>query len=86
MQTNESTFNYQTAFLVFIAYVVIDILYALYVVYVGKRNALASAVTSTLIYSLGAYGIVTFSKNIWYIIPLATGAFIGTYFTVKLQK
>ena len=79
-------FNYNTAFLVFLAYVVIDILYALYVVYVGKRNAVGAAAASALLYSLSAYGVVTFSKNILYIIPLAAGAFLGTYFTVKYQK
>ena len=82
----ENNFSYQTAALVFVAYVVIDILYALYVVYVGKRNAFGAAIASALLYSLGAYGIVTFSKNILYIIPLATGAFLGTYFTIKFQK
>lgn len=83
---SEHNFNLQTACLVFIAYVVIDILYALYVVYVGKRNAFGAAVASALLYSLGAYGVVTFSKNILYVIPLAAGAFLGTYFTIKFQK
>lgn len=83
---NEHNFNLQTALLVFVAYIVIDILYALYVVYVGKRNALGAAISSALLYSLGAYGVVTFSKNILYVIPLAAGAFLGTYFTIKFQK
>lgn len=82
----DNNFNYYTAFLVFVAYFVIDILYALYVVYVGKRNAIGAAFASALLYSLSAYGVVTFSKNILYVIPLAFGAFLGTYFTIRYQK
>jgi hypothetical protein len=36
-----------------------------------------------VIYGLLAYGVVTFSKNIMYLVPLAAGAFVGTYITVK---
>jgi hypothetical protein len=79
-------FDPYTALLVFIAYIIIDVLYALYVVYVGKRQAFAAAVASALLYSLSAYGVVTFSKNILYVIPLATGAFLGTYLTVRFKK
>lgn len=79
-------FDPYTALLVFIAYVIIDILYALYVVYVGNRQAFAAALCSALLYSLSAYGIVTFSRNILYIIPLATGAFLGTYITIRFKK
>ena len=83
---SDQSFSWTTAIMVFVAYIVIDILYALYVVYVGKRNAFGAAIASALLYSLGAYGVVTFSKNILYVIPLAAGAFLGTYFTIKFQK
>jgi hypothetical protein len=36
-----------------------------------------------VIYGLLAYGVVTFSKNILYLVPLAAGAFVGTYITVR---
>jgi len=76
-------FNWFTAALVFITYVIMDILYALYVISVGKRQAFYSSVFSSCLYSLGAFGIVTFSQNLLYIIPLATGAFLGTYVVIK---
>lgn len=82
----DGNFNIVTAILVFFTYVVIDILYALYIIFVEKRQAFYSAMVSSLIYSLGAIGILSFSKNYYYIIPLALGAFLGTYFTVLIKK
>lgn len=79
-------FSWGTALIVFFTYIIMDVFYALYVIYVGKRQAFASAVFSAGIYSLGAYGIVTFSKNLLYIVPLAAGAFLGTYVIVKYKK
>lgn len=79
-------FNYLTALSIFVIYIFIDALYTLYIINVEKRNAFFAASVSALIYSLLAYGIVNYSKNIWYLIPLSSGAFIGTYITVLLNK
>jgi hypothetical protein len=79
-------FNWYIAAAVFVAYFLIDILYALYVIYVGKRAAFKAAAASSLLYSLAAYGVITYSKNFIYVIPLAIGAFLGTYVVVKYMK
>lgn len=79
-------FSWTTAALIFFTYVLIDILYAWYVIAVGKRQAGVAAVSSSLLYSLAAYGVLTYSKNITYIAFLAAGAFLGTYIVVKLKK
>lgn len=79
-------FNWYTATLIFFTYVVIDILYALYIICVGRRQALAAATTTAAIYSLLAFGVISYSKSIWYLIPLASGAFVGTYLTVRFKK
>lgn len=76
-------FSLTTAAVIFGTYVLVDVLYALYVIAVGRRQALASAAISAALYSLMAYGVITYSKNPIYLIPLAAGAFVGTYFTVK---
>lgn len=79
-------FSYVTAALIFVVYVIIDCLYALYIMSVEKRSALQAAAISSLLYSLIAFGVVSYSKNILYLIPLASGAFIGTYITVWWKK
>jgi hypothetical protein len=81
-----NNFELSKALLIFFTYIVIDVLYALYVICVNKRKAFASAMVSSGIYSLGAFGVVSFSKNLLYIVPLATGAFLGTYIVVKFEK
>jgi hypothetical protein len=79
-------FNLGTAGIVFVTYFLIDILYAFYVIYVGKRDAVRSALASSALYSLAAYGVITYSRNIAYVVPLALGAFLGTYVIVKFKK
>ena len=79
-------FSWVTAALIFITYVLIDILYAWYIIAVGKRQEVQAAVASSLLYSLAAYGVITYSRNITYIAFLAAGAFLGTYIIVKLKK
>jgi hypothetical protein len=67
---------------IFATYVAVDILYAAYIICVERRRALASAAISSVLYSLLAFGVITYSKNPLYLIPLAAGAFLGTYVTV----
>lgn len=82
----EVSFSWITAILIFLTYVVIDMLYAFYIMCVDERRAFSAAATTSLIYSLLAYGVVSYSQNIWYLIPLASGAFCGTYLMVAFKK
>jgi len=77
-------FSWLTAGTIFATYVVIDILYATYIIQVEHRRALAAATISAALYSLLAYGVITYSRNPLYLVPLAAGAWLGTYVTVLL--
>jgi presenilin-like A22 family membrane protease len=79
-------FNYITACTVFLVYVIIDCLYAAYVISVSRGQALLAATCTSIIYSLLAFGVLSYSKNVWYIVPLASGAFLGTFITVKFRN
>lgn len=76
-------FNWYTAATVFVVYVFFDILYALYVLCVSRQQAWRASAISAALYSLGAYGVMSYLHNPWYLIPLALGAFLGTYIAVK---
>jgi uncharacterized membrane protein YfcA len=76
-------FNWATAATVFVVYVFFDILYALYVICVSRRQAVAASAISSVLYSLGAYGVMNYLHNALYLIPLAIGAFLGTYIAVR---
>lgn len=77
-----AAFSWLTAATVFVVYIFFDILYALYVITVGRQQAIRASLISSVLYSLGAYGTMNYLHNPWYLVPLATGAFIGTYIAV----
>lgn len=79
-------FSWATAALILLVYIVVDMLYAYYIIQVEQRNPLMAAAVSSVLYSLLAFGVVSYSKNILYLFPLATGAFIGTYLTVWWKR
>lgn len=78
-----NNFDFFTALLIFATYTLIDILYAKYIICVNNKKPLYAGVLTAVIYSLLAFGVVSYSKNILYLIPLASGAFLGTFITVK---
>jgi hypothetical protein len=79
-------FSPVTAAVIFATYVAVDILYAAYIIAVEKRRPLMAASISSVLYSLLAFGVITYSKNPIYLIPLASGAWIGTYLTVRWHE
>jgi hypothetical protein len=79
-------FSYETAALVFATYFAIDVLYARFYIEVSKKRPFRAAVLSSLLYSLLAYGVITYSHNPVYLAPLVCGAFLGTFVTVRFQK
>lgn len=81
-----ATFSIWKALTVFVAYFVIDILYAKYILAVGGKQAGRAAALSAMIYSLLSFGVLSYSENQLYLIPLAVGAFCGTYVTVRRER
>ena len=79
-------FNTNAALLIFLTYFVLDMFYAYYILCIESRQNLMSSFMAGMITSLSAFGVVSFSKNMLYIIPLFLGAFAGTYFTMKLKE
>jgi len=79
-------FNFTTAVLIFFTYFIIDMLYAWYIISVNERKAITASFLTAIIYSLLAFGVVSYSKNILYLIPLASGAFAGTFFMIKTKE
>jgi hypothetical protein len=82
---NSTDFSYITALQIFICYFIIDALYSYYIICVNEGKALRGAVTTSVIYSLLAYGVISYSENVYYLIPLASGAFCGTFFMIKIK-
>lgn len=72
--------------LVFAAYFLIDVLYAGYTLAVVERRPFLSANLAALIYLLLAVGILNFTENATYLVPMVVGSWLGTYVTVVWQR
>jgi hypothetical protein len=81
-----TNFNFGTATIIFVAYVLVDALYAYYTLQVTKRNPYSAATSGALMYFLLAIGVLNYVHNYLYLIPLALGSWIGTFIIVKREK
>ncbi len=79
-------FDFKIAFLIFIAYLVTDALYAKYTLDVANYNPFKAATTGSIIHFLLAFGVINYTQNWLYIFPLALGSWIGTFYLVKSEK
>lgn len=84
--TNLDSFDTRLGVIIFVTYFILDMFYAYYILCIESRQNLMSSFMAGMITSLSAFGVVTFSKNMLYIIPLFLGAFAGTYCTMKLKE
>ena len=71
---------------VFLATLVTDALWALYLIKVTERSPLLASSYGSLIHILTAFTVISYTKNSLYLIPLVIGSFIGTYLVVKYSK
>jgi hypothetical protein len=78
-------FNWWGAVGLFFASAALEAIFALYTLAVTKHKAAQAASWSLVSYFLLAVGILNFINNKWYTIPLALGAFAGTFAVVKWE-
>lgn len=81
-----SEFSMLTAFFVFVAYVVVDMLYAYYTLAVNRLEPGRAATTGSLMYFLLAVGVLNYTHNPLYLFPLVLGSWLGTYVTVEIER
>lgn len=78
-----SDFNLSVAVGVFLAYLAVDAMYAMYTISVVKRRAVVSANISFAMHFLLAVGVISYTDNYFYVIPLAMGSWVGTFLATK---
>ena len=83
---NREEFSWEIAFVLFVTYVIIDFVYAAYILYVNRLQAVRAATCSSIIYVLLAYGVINYSKNHLYLIPIGAGAWLGSWLLVMTEK
>jgi hypothetical protein len=77
------SFNFVTAMIVLIAYLIIDAMFAFYTFAVTKKRPGMAASIGSLMHFLMAFGVLNYVQNYLYIVPVAIGSWIGTYIVVK---
>lgn len=74
------------AALIFVAYFFVDILYVRYTLHITRYQPLRAASAGSLIYLLLSLGVIHYTQNALYLIPLIMGAWVGTYSAVRLEQ
>jgi len=78
--------NIFVCFILFVVYFVYDVLYAQFILSVQKLQATLSATISGAMYVISAIGIIKYTDNPWYLLPIALGASLGTFCFIKREK
>lgn len=77
------SFDFRVAGIVFVAYLLVDAMYAYYTLAVTKNRPVAAASVGATMHFLIAFGVLNYVQNYLYVVPLAVGSWFGTYFVVK---
>lgn len=81
-----NNFDIFLALFIFVAYFIIDGLYAYYTFSVVKKKPFAAATTGFIMHFMLAFGVINYVNNFLYVIPLALGSWFGTYLVVWMEK
>lgn len=73
-------------FLVFICVTATDACWAIYIIKIAEKKALAASLWGSLISVLAAFTVVSYTQDNRFIIAMVLGAFVGTWVAVKLIK
>lgn len=82
---NWQSFRWLTAFLIFLAYFVLDALYVKYTLAVVDKKPVRAANIGSSMYVLMAFGIFNYTHNFLYVVPVGLGSWFGTYFIIKRE-
>lgn len=74
------------AIAVFLAYVVLDVIWAKYTIALAARDKLWAPIWSMLIPALAGYATIQFVEEPWLLIPVALGSFVGTRLALEDGK
>ena len=79
-------FDIWTALLLTGIYFFFDILYSWFIISVQKLKPTLSASISSAMYIISAVGVLKYTENPLYVIPIAIGSFFGTYLFIRKEK
>lgn len=84
--TSWGSFDIGLALMIFIAYLLVDALYAQYTFHVTQYREYSAATIGALMHFMLAFGVLNYVQNFLYIIPLAAGSWVGTFLVVRRER
>lgn len=81
-----NAFDLKLAVVIFVAYLVVDVLYAQYTLNVVGLKPYSAATMGSLMYLIIAFGVLNYINNYLYILPLICGSWIGTFIVVERAR
>lgn len=79
-------FSWLIAVGIFVAYIILDILFVHYTLAVSRLEAVRASTTGAAMYFLLAIGIVNYAHNPLYILSVVAGSWFGTYISVERER
>jgi len=61
-------------------------MYAKYTLHVTQHKEYSAATIGALMHFVLAFGVLSYINNFLYVIPLAAGSWLGTFFIVKRER
>lgn len=83
MSTPMKEVNVLTWVFLFLLYFLFDVLYTFNVRAISNQRAFTAANTSELIFFLGVFGTISYLDNLWNLVPIGLGIYLGSYVSVK---
>jgi hypothetical protein len=78
--------NLWWAIAIFIAAFVVDIVWVFYIRGIARLKTLVAASWAAVLALIGCFMVVSYVENPFYIIPVALGAFFGTYLAIWYER
>lgn len=75
-----------TCLLALVASFTSNVLWAFYIKYVAEASRLKAAIFGELILCSGAFVTYSYIHNVWILIPIVVGGFLGTYFNEDIKR
>lgn len=79
-------FSWLTAILLFLVYIVVEVIYTYHTIWTARLRPIGAAITSGILYGTVAFGTINYIDQPWYILPILLGASIGTYLATLREK
>ena len=77
-------FSPYTAAIVFLVTALMDVVRAAYVKSVARNKAGVAATSGAVVYLISAFSAFQFSQNLYYLLFVAAGSWVGTYAFLKI--